>query len=814
MMDLIHVISVAVIIGLVFVSAFFRLRPIFWTILIGVTLVFISASNYLSLFPLFICWLIYLPAAAFANLSQLRQRRIIAPALATLRKQMPTISTTEREALEAGNTWWEKELFCGRPRWKNLFKIPKPTLTTEEQLFLDNQVETLCRLLNDWEIVFKEKNLPENVWRYLKSEKFFGMVIPKEYGGLGFSALAHSTVVMKIATRSLSTAVNTMVPNSLGPGELLLHYGTDQQKNYYLPRLATGTEIPCFALTAPDAGSDAGAIPDTGIICKGQFEGREITGIRLNWDKRYITLAPVATVLGLAVRLYDPEHLLGNSDDIGITLCLIPTSHPGVEIGTRHYPLQQAFMNGPTTGKDVFIPLDWIIGGTAMAGQGWRMLMECLSIGRSISLPALATACGKATYRFTGAYARLRRQFNTSIASFEGIEEALGNIAGYTYQLEAARIMTAGAVDLKVKPSIASAIAKYHMTELSRTVVAHAMDIHAGHMIQSGPRNFLANMHVSIPISITVEGANILTRNLIIFGQGAIRCHPYLLKEVALITDPNPNIKALDKVLMSHVGFFVSNLLRSFAYGLTGGRFIFSSVKNRAVRKYQKQLTRMSAALALLADTSLILLGGSLKRRERISARLGDIMSQLYLSSAVLKYYYDHNKPESDVNYVCWSLQQSLYKIQVACDELFHNFPNRWVAHLLHWIIFPWGVSYRAPKDTLHKKIIEPMLQPTELRDRITQYCFISNDETEFTYRVENALFQINAIDPLMKTIHKAIQNGAIASYKTHEERINTAEMAGLLSTDEAQKLSAFESLRQEVIKVNEFSFDLEQVIA
>lgn len=813
-MDFSNVISIFFLLGLVFTAAFFQLSAIIWTALIGVGLVAMTALGYLSGFTAFICWLLYLAPALFVNLSGLRRQKVIAPMLSFLRSQMPTISRTEREALEAGNTWWEKELFCGRPNWRNLFAIKKPTLSSEEQTFIDNQVERLCGLINDWEIVYDYKNLPTPVWDFLKQEKFFGMVIPKQYGGLGFSALAHSTVVTKIATRSLSAAVNTMVPNSLGPGELLLHYGTEEQKNYYLPRLAEGKEIPCFALTAPDAGSDAGAIPDTGIVCKGIHEGREVVGIRLSWDKRYITLAPIATVLGLAFRLYDPDHLIGSTEDIGITLCLLPTSHPGVEIGTRHYPLQQAFLNGPTRGKDVFIPLDWIIGGTAMAGQGWRMLMECLSIGRAISLPALSTACSKAAYRFTGAYAKLRRQFNTSISSFEGIEEALGNIAGYTYVLEATRIMTAGAVDLKVKPSIASAIAKYHMTELSRTVVAHAMDVHAGHMIQSGPRNFLANMHIGIPISITVEGANILTRNLIIFGQGAVRCHPYLLKEVELITAEKPDIAALDKTLMSHIGFFTSNLLRTLAYGLTGGYFIRTTFNNQRINKLQKQLTRMSAALALLADTSLMLLGGSLKRRERLSARLGDIMSQLYLASATLKYYTDQNKPSSDVDYVCWSVQQSLYKIQVAIEELLHNYPNKWIGKLLRFIVFPFGAAYHAPKDNLHKKIVDSMLQPSELRDRLTQYCYISADQSEFSHRIDKALTQVMEVEPLLKKISKAVQSGEIPARETHDARIQRASAQGIITTNESQQLREFEQLRQEVIKVNEFSFDLEQVIA
>jgi alkylation response protein AidB-like acyl-CoA dehydrogenase len=758
--------------------------------------------------------LVYLAAAAFANLNEQRQRYIVQPALKILRKQLPTISATERAAIEAGDTWWEKELFCGRPNWDKLFNIPRPTLTQEEQDFLDNQVDHLCSLVNDWDIVFKDRDLSAEVWDYLKKEKLFAMVIPKQYGGLGFSALAHSTVVTKIATRSISAAVTTMVPNSLGPGELLVRYGTEEQKNYYLPRLANSTEIPCFALTAPDAGSDAGAIPDTGIICRGQLDGNEIIGIRVNWDKRYITLAPVATLLGLAIHLYDPEHLLGSKTDIGISLCLIPTSHPGVEIGSRHLPMYTGFMNGPTRGKDVFIPLDWIIGGTKMAGQGWRMLMESLSIGRSISLPALSTACAKIAYRVTGAYSRIRKQFNTPIASFEGIEEALGYIAGYSYMLEACRTMTAGAVDQDINPAIVSAIAKYHMTEMCRNVISNAMDVHAGQMIQVGPRNVIANNYLAVPISITVEGANILTRNLIIFGQGAIRCHPYLLKEIELISSPDTKAQDLDPVLMSHIGFYVSNLLRNIVYGLTGGRLIFATIKDPRIRAYQRQLTRMSAALALLADTSLILLGGSLKRRERLSARLGDIMGQLYLASTVLKYYHDNNNPASDVDYVCWSLQECLCKIQIACDELLHNFPYRWLGTFLRWMIFPFGTAYKHPTDKLNKRIVETMLSPSELRDRISQYCFLSKEDEDLTNRLDKALAQIDQIDPLQKKVHKAVQSGAITPAFEFSERIQSAQAANILTAEEAHALSEFEKLRNEIIKVNEFSFDLGEVIA
>ncbi len=814
MMEGMHVIGFLIVIGLVFVSAFYQLSAIIWTGLIGIPLFALSVSGYLSNGQIVFCWLLFLVAALFANATRLRQKHIVAPALKILKNQIPTISKTERTAIEAGDTWWEKELFCGKPDWHQLFAIPRPTLTAEEESFINNQVNHLCSMLNDWQIVFEDHDLPPAVWRYLKEEKFFGMVIPKQYGGLGFSALAHSTVVTKIATRCLSAAVTSMVPNSLGPGELLVHYGTEEQKNHYLPRLASGDDIPCFALTAPEAGSDAGAIPDNGIVCRGTFEGKDIIGIRLSWDKRYITLAPVATLLGLAFHLYDPDKLLGGKEDIGITLGLIPVNHPGVEIGTRHYPIYTAFMNGPTRGKDVFIPLDWIIGGEKMAGEGWRMLMESLSIGRSISLPALSAACGKVAYRMSGAYARVRRQFNAPISSFEGIEEALGQIAGNLYMLEACRMMTAGAVDQHINPAIVSAIAKYHMTEMSRASVAHAMDIHGGKTVQVGPRNILANMHVAQPISITVEGANILTRNLIIFGQGAIRCHPYLLKEIELITAENPSIPDVDKVLMSHVGFFVSTVLRNIAYGLTGGKFIFSSIKNKRIGRLHRQLTRMSAALALLSDTSLILLGGSLKRRERISARLGDMLSQLYLASTVLKYYADNGKPQSDVDYVCWTLQQCLYRIQTACDEVTSNFPNKWIGILLSWLVFPFGRAYMRPSDKLNKQIVAVMLSSSELRDRLTRYTYHSTSNDDLGYCLDEALSQVQLVEPLLKKLNKAVQAHEIPKRYSLRERIQAAGKSGILSSEEVTILTNYETLKDEIIQVNEFSFDLETVIA
>lgn len=809
-----NAVSVLVLLAIVWSPAFFAMSGLMWSILAGIGLIFAICFSHFSFLILFLLFLIYLPIVFLINAASFRRRYLIEPMLSRLKKKIPAISVTEREAIEAGDTWWEKELFSGRPQWKNLFGIPAPRLSAEENAFLNHEVEQVCAMINDWQITFKDKDMPQEVWDYLKTNKFFGMGIPKQYGGLGFSALGHSTIIVKLATRSLSVAVNTMVPNSLGPAELLLHYGTEAQKNYYLPRLAVGEEMPCFALTAPHAGSDAGSITDSGVVCYDQYEGQEVLGIRLNWDKRYITLAPVATVLGVAFRLYDPDKLIGEVEDIGITLCLIPTSHPGVETGRRHYPLYQAFMNGPTRGTDVFIPLDWIIGGVKMAGQGWRMLMESLAVGRSISLPALATACGNICYRYSGAYAKIRKQFNLPLSAFEGIEEALGQIAGNAYLLEATRVMTAGAVDLNIKPAIASAIAKYHMTELSRRAVEHAMDVHGGHMIQVGPRNFLATAHIALPISITVEGANILTRNLIIFGQGAIRCHPYLLEEIELMMTENTDVKKLDKVLMSHVGFFVCSLLRNMAYGLSGGRLIFTSgVKHPRIKRLQRQLIRMSTALTFLADTSLILLGGNLKRRERISARLGDIMSQLYMASAILKYFHDHDSPSTDVEYVCWAIQSCLYKIQIACNELFANFSNPFIGKLLQFIIFPWGSAYRRPHDRLDRKIVESMTATSVLRERLTQYCYVSKNANELSYRLDKALAQVPAIDLIDKKIRKALVEKRITERLSLKECAEKALQLGILTSDEVNLYLEFEELKNEIVQVNEFSFDLNEVI-
>jgi len=806
--------NVAILLIVVLASAYFCVSVYIWSLAIGFVLLATTLWGTINIWFLCLCWILYLFAILFANVKSFRQNYFTRPLMRLLQKKMPSISDTEREAIEAGNVWWEKDLFRGRPQWKKLLALPKPELSSEEQNFLDHQVETLCDMINDWQIVNEDHDLPKEVWDYLKQERFFGMIIAKKYGGLGFSALAHSTIVLKIATRSVSVAVNTMVPNSLGPGELLSHFGTEQQKDHYLPRLARGDEMPCFALTAPDAGSDAGSMTDQGTICYGEYEGKNILGIRLNWDKRYITLAPVATLVGIALRLYDPDHLFGDKVDIGITLCLISTHLPGIEIGHRHLPMHMAFMNGPIKGRNVFVPIDSIVGGTAMAGRGWHILMESLSIGRAISLPALSTASGKMIYRLTGGYARLRRQFNVPISAFEGIEEALGQIAGFTYMLESARTMTAGAVDQNVRPAIASAIAKYHMTEMARIITSHAMDIHAGHAIQMGPRNLLANAHCAVPISITVEGANILTRNLIIFGQGAIRCHPYLLQEINLLSSDNASqdVTAFDRVLLSHIGYTISNLTRSFWSGLTGGHLICVP-RRRATARLYRQLSRMSSALGLLSDMAMLILGGDLKRRERTSARLGDILSQLYLASAVLKYFHDQGSPKTDLDYVTWCVEYCLSEIQVACDDLLNNFPNKIIGKLLRGLIFPWGRAYYQPNDQLCHRIVNQMLTPSAFRDRLTQFCYLSSQENDPLRRIENALLEVSKIDPLWKKFQNALRSGKVSPIGSTEERLQAAMQANVLTADEMATLLSFHRLYEEIIRVNEFTFDLRTIV-
>ena len=736
------------------------------------------------------------------------------PIMRLFRRVTPTMSKTEQEALEAGSVWWDGELFSGKPKWNKLLLMPKAALSKEEQEFMDGPVNTLCNMLDDWEITEEENNLPENIWQYIKDNGFFSMIIPRHYGGKEFSAYAHSQVVMKISTRSISTAVTVMVPNSLGPGKLLLEYGTEEQKDYFLPRLAKGEEIPCFALTNPHAGSDAGAIPDYGIVCKQKFEGKkDVLGIRLNWEKRYITLGPVATLLGLAFKLYDPDHLIGTEEELGITCALIPTKTKGVEIGDRHFPLNMVFMNGPNFGKDVFIPMDWIIGGKKQAGQGWRMLMECLSDGRAISLPALSTGAGKLASLSVGAYSRVRQQFKMPIGKFEGVEEALARIGGLTYIMDASRSLTLAALDNGEKPSVISAVVKYHLTENMRKVVNDAMDVLGGSGICLGPKNIMGRAYQAIPISITVEGANILTRSMIIFGQGAIRSHPFIYKELESLSehDENKALQQFDRALFGHINFFITNTIRCFLNGITNARFIRSpSQVNRKVKRYYKQATRMSTAFALVTDVSLMILGASLKRREKISARLGDILSHLYLLSAVLKHYQDQGEHESDLPFVHWACQYNLQRIQTAFNGFLHNFPNRPLALILRWIIFPWGRLYAPPNDKLGHQISTLLINPSEMRNRLTSGVFIPEDKNEAVTQLEDALRKVVDAAHLEKQV-RSFQKSFKPEYAEYESMLNAAVTEGIIDKDEKVILQQADEARTKVISVDEFSFDLKR---
>ena len=744
----------------------------------------------------------------------LRRNIVSNLALKVFRKLLPQISQTEQEALDAGTVWWEGELFSGKPDWNKLLAYPKPTLAAEEQAFLDGPVEQLCAMLDEWHITHERHDLPPHVWQFIRENHFFALIIPKEYGGLGFSALAHSEVVMKISSRSNTAAVTVMVPNSLGPAELLLHYGTEEQKNHYLPRLANGTEIPCFALTGPEAGSDAGSIPDAGIVCRAEFDGQpDVLGIRINWEKRYITLGPVATLLGLAFRLYDPDGLLGGEKDIGITLALIPTNTPGIEIGRRHFPLNGVFQNGPNSGKDVFIPMDWIIGGQEKAGQGWRMLMNSLSVGRSISLPATSVGAAKLSAWSSGAYGRVRVQFRLPVGYFEGVEEALARIAGNTYMMDAARIMTAGAVDQGEEPSVISAIVKYHLTERSRQAINDAMDIHGGKGICLGPSNYLARTYQQTPVGITVEGANILTRNMIIFGQGAIRAHPFTLQEISAAWDQNRkrSLQSFDKALIGHAAFTLRNAFCSLIFGFSL-RLIKEVPANAASEtvNYYRQLTRFSASFALLTDMAMLKLGGTLKRRERLSARLGDVLSQLYLCSATLKRFEDDGRPAADLPFLHWSMQDALYRMQQAFHEFLLNFPVSKVTRcLLRLMVFPRGMRCQPPSDTLSHQVARLILTPGEARDRLTTGIYLPSDKDDPLALLGQAMANAISCEPIEARLRQAIKDKTLTAHE--DEQINQALAQGIISDGEATLLAEMKAMRRRVIMVDDFSPDLQQ---
>lgn len=785
--------------------AYNRATLIIWTLSIAVFLLLMTRLSYFSTGMIIASWVVSSAIFLTLYITSWRYKLISKPVFNFYRKVMPTMSRTEREALAAGTVGWEGELFRGNPHWNKLLSYPKPTLSEEEKAFFDGPVEVLCSMINDWDITHNRADLPPEIWQFLKDQGFFSLIITKEYGGKAFSAYAHSQILTKIYGVSASVATTIAVPNSLGPAELLMHYGTTEQKNYYLPRLARGEEIPCFALTGPEAGSDAGAMSDNGVICWDEYNGEKVLGIRLNFDKRYITLAPVATVIGLAFKLYDPDHLLGNKKDLGITCALIPRNIAGMSIGRRHFPLNIAFQNGPIHGKDIFIPVDWIIGGVKMAGQGWRMLMECLAAGRAISLPASSIGGGKTLMYTTGAYARVRRQFNVSIGKFEGIEEPLARMAGFTYIMDATRSFTAAVIDTGEKPAIASAITKYHVTELGRVACNDAMDIHGGKGICLGPKNYLGRIYESIPIAITVEGANILTRNLIIFGQGAMRCHPYVFAEfeAARNKDQTEGLVEFDKALMGHISFTISNLIRSVVLGLTSGRIAMAP--EGKTKRYFQQATRFSAAFALMADISLLVLGGALKRKESISARLGDILSELYLLSAVLKHYHDQGKNGDDLPIVRWAGLTCLYNIQQKFDELLKNFPNRWLRGLLRLLIFPLGKHFSKPSDKLSHKVAQLMMDQTPSRYRLTEGTFVTAVEGNMVALLEDALIKTIAAEPIEKSLktavsEKLLENGnmvTLAKQAFAKQMINQDQLEIVLQSEEA---------RQKVIAVDNFS--------
>ena len=759
---------------------------------------------------------VFVIVAVVLNVSTLRRRFVSDRVLGVFRKVLPPMSQTERDAIESGTVWWDGELFSGRPNWARLLAVPQPKLTVDEQHFLDHEVEELCAMVTDWETTNVYKDLPPHVWQFIKDKGFLGMSIAREYGGLGFSAYAHSEVMTKLSTHSGTIAVTVMVPNSLGPGELLAHYGTEEQKRHYLPRLAKGLEIPCFALTNPYAGSDAAAIPDYGIVCRGEHDGAEVLGMRVTWEKRYITLGPVATLLGLAFRAYDPDHLIGDKEDFGITCALIPTTHPGVQIGRRHMPLNAVFQNGPNWGRDVFIPMDWVIGGQPMLGRGWRMLMESLAAGRGISLPATGTGMAKLAVRATGGYARVRQQFKTPIGMFEGIEEPLARMGGNLYMMDAARVLTAWAVDLGEKPAVLSGIAKLHLTERGRKVVIDAMDIAGGKGICMGPSNFIGAAYMQLPVAITVEGANILTRSLIVFGQGAIRCHPYVLREIEATreADRTKASVAFDRAMFGHVRFTLANMARALVMGFTGSHFVdVSADVAPETRRYYQQLTRFSAALAFLADVSMGSLGGALKRKEKLSARLGDVLSLLYLCSATLKRYEMEGRQAGDAPLMHWAIWDAMFSAQSALEGVVSNFPNRVIAAVMRRIVFPLGRPYVVPSDRLGHEVAKLLIEPSATRDRLTAGMYLPQQVDHPVRVIERALVAVIAAAPIEVKIKTATRDGRLEAKLPPGAGlallVERAQAAGIIDASEAETVLTAHELTAEVIRVDDFPPDL-----
>lgn len=755
----------------------------------------------------FFSWLLFIVIAIPLNVADIRKQYITKPLLTMFKGIMPEMSKTEQEAIDAGTTWFEAELFRGTPDWKKLHNYPKPRLSAEEQAFLDGPVEEVCRMTDDWQTTHELADLSPEVWQYLKDNKFFAMIIKKQYGGLEFCAYAQSRVLQKLSSVSTVLSSTVGVPNSLGPGELLQHYGTKEQQDYYLPRLVKGEEIPCFALTSPEAGSDAGAIPDFGVVCRGEFNGEEVLGMKLTWNKRYITLAPIATVLGLAFKLKDPDHLLGEQEDLGITCALIPTDIEGVITGRRHFPLNVPFQNGPTQGNEVFVPLDFIIGGPEMAGQGWRMLVECLSVGRAITLPSNSAGGIKSLALATGAYSRIRRQFKISIGKMEGVEEALARIGGNAYLMDAVTTMSTGAIDMGEKPSVISAISKYHLTEKMRNCVADAMDIHGGKGICMGPGNYLARGYQGAPVAITVEGANILTRSMIIYGQGAIRCHPYVLAELSAAgnEDEQQALNDFDHALFGHIGFAISNICRSVWFSFTGS-YALNAPYSDGTRRYYQLMTRFSSNLAMLSDVAMLTLGGDLKRRERISARLGDILSYLYLASATLKRYNDEGRQSADFPLVQWAVEDSLYNIQQAISELISNFPNKLVANVLKAVILPLGCNLKKPSDITDHKVAKLMQSPNDSRNRLGEGQYITREPENVLGQLEQTLDDIIACEPIFDKVCREL--GEKLPFYSLDIVAEKGLSANIINQDEADLLIATEIARKAAINVDDFDSD------
>jgi acyl-CoA dehydrogenase len=749
---------------------------------------------------------VLLTALWLLNVRPLRKAVITRPFMKTYLRALPSMSQTEKEALEAGTVWWDGELFTGAPRWDKLLAARPPQLSAEESAFLAGPCEELCRMLDEWHITHERGDLPPQVWEFLKTRGFFAMIIAKRYGGLEFSAYGHSCVLAKISSRSPTASSTVAVPNSLGPAELLNHYGTEEQKNYYLPRLARGEEVPCFALTGPRAGSDAASIPDTGIVCRGVWQGREVLGLKLNFSKRYITLAPVATVIGLAFRMFDPERLLGGKTDIGITCALIPRNTPGVSIGRRHFPLNVPFQNGPIQGKDVFVPLDCIIGGAAMAGAGWRMLVEQLSVGRCISLPSNTTGASKAAVLATGAYARIRTQFNLPVGRFEGVEAVIARMVGLTYTMDAARSVTAGAIDSGQKPSVPSAMLKYHVTEMGRQVANDAMDVHGGKGICLGPRNYLGRGYQIVPVAITVEGANLLTRNLIIFGQGAVRCHPFVLREINAARNPDRSagIEEFDHALFGHIGFTISNAVRSFIMALTHARFTRAPVHGPTARYYQ-HVVRFSASFAFAVDVAMLSLGGYLKKKESLSARLGDVLSCLYLASMVLKHHENQGRQQEDLPVIEWACRHLLYYAQEQLHGFMRNFPNRALAALMRVLIFPRGRIYSAPGDRLGRTVAALVTNPTQARERLGEFTYRTLEPSNPFGLLQEALLLAVQLEPLEKRIRvDGVKTGKITALDL-PGRIQQALAAGIVSETEAAALRDYDRKVMDLINVDDF---------